>query len=213
MSEGSLLAVPDPSVIAESDREASLRRRISPGLEASEGVAAKERVAQAAAREFEFVWRLLRRFGVRPDATVDDAVQRVFEIAARKAESIGVGNERAFLFKTAVLVAAEERRRLQRSRARTAEGAEHELESPDPDPEAALELRRNRQRLDDVLDTLPEKLRSVFVLYEFEGLTGIEIAGLLGVPEGTVASRLRRARERFFTAARRLRAELARRNA
>jgi RNA polymerase sigma-70 factor (ECF subfamily) len=176
-------------------------------------VAAKERVAQAAAREFEFVWRLLRRFGVRPDATVDDAVQRVFEIAARKAESIAVGNERAFLFKTAVLVAAEERRRLQRSRARTAEGAEHELESPDPDPEAALELRRNRQRLDDVLDTLPEKLRSVFVLYEFEGLTGIEIAGLLGVPEGTVASRLRRARERFFTAARRLRAELARRNA
>jgi len=37
----------------------------------------------------------------------------------------------------------------------------------------------------------------VFVLYEIEQLTSVEIADIVGVPAGTVASRLRRAREDF----------------
>jgi RNA polymerase sigma-70 factor (ECF subfamily) len=45
----------------------------------------------------------------------------------------------------------------------------------------------------------------VFVLYELEGLSMAEIAGLLELPPGTVASRLRRAREEFHAQARRLR--------
>jgi RNA polymerase sigma-70 factor (ECF subfamily) len=40
-------------------------------------------------------------------------------------------------------------------------------------------------------------LRSVFVLFEIEELSTQEIAVLLGIPTGTAASRLRRAREEF----------------
>jgi RNA polymerase sigma-70 factor (ECF subfamily) len=40
-------------------------------------------------------------------------------------------------------------------------------------------------------------LRIVFVLYEFEEMHMTEIAGVLGIPRGTVASRLRRARLDF----------------
>lgn len=48
-----------------------------------------------------------------------------------------------------------------------------------------------------MLDALGEDLREVFVLYELEELTMVEIAATLAIPSGTVASRLRRARERF----------------
>jgi RNA polymerase sigma-70 factor (ECF subfamily) len=51
-------------------------------------------------------------------------------------------------------------------------------------------------------------LVTVFVLFELEGLSAPEISELIGIPVGTVASRLRRARAAFRAAARRM--ELAR---
>jgi len=44
----------------------------------------------------------------------------------------------------------------------------------------------------------------VFVLFELEGMTTPEIAELIGIPLGTAASRLRRARETFREAASKL---------
>ena len=48
-----------------------------------------------------------------------------------------------------------------------------------------------------LLDGLTDELRTVFVLSEIEGESMAGIAALLGLPPGTVASRLRRAREKF----------------
>jgi RNA polymerase sigma-70 factor (ECF subfamily) len=48
--------------------------------------------------------------------------------------------------------------------------------------------------LDALLDDLPDEQREVIVLVELEGMTMGEVARLLGVPSGTIASRLRRAR-------------------
>jgi len=48
-----------------------------------------------------------------------------------------------------------------------------------------------------VLAQMPLELRTVFVLFELEEMTTPEIAELVGVPVGTAASRLRRAREEF----------------
>ena len=47
------------------------------------------------------------------------------------------------------------------------------------------------------LDGLPIELRAVFVLAEIDELPASQIAPLLDLPPGTVASRLRRAREMF----------------
>ena len=67
---------------------------------------------------------------------------------------------------------------------------------------------RYREYLDAILDTLPDESRAVFVLVEIEGLSAPEVANVLGIPAGTVASRLRRARKLFTQAAKRLRARL-----
>ena len=56
---------------------------------------------------------------------------------------------------------------------------------------------RARGVLDQILNHMKPGLRDVFVLFEVEQLTMKEIAGVLELAPGTVASRLRRAREIF----------------
>jgi RNA polymerase sigma-70 factor (ECF subfamily) len=162
----------------------------------------------AAAESFQFIWRTLRRLGVRPEHAVDDAAQRVFEIAARKHQRIRPGHERAFLFKTAVLVAAEERRAQRNRREIADDAAVAAALDQAPLPDQTVEHQRSRELLDLVLDGMDEDERTVFVLYELERLSSPEISELLEIPVGTVASRLRRAREAFHAGARRLRARL-----
>jgi len=184
----------------------------TPGSTGQQADVGDDGALERAAREnFQFIWRCLRRLGVQPDHAVDDAAQRVFEIAARKRHQIAEDTQRAFLFKTAVLVAAEERRRWRRA-AREApdEAALLTAKATELEPDEELEASRWRRRLDVVLGALAPELRTVFVLFEFERLSSPEIAALLELPLGTVASRLRRAREEFQLAAQRLRAQMHR---
>jgi RNA polymerase sigma-70 factor (ECF subfamily) len=65
----------------------------------------------------------------------------------------------------------------------------------DPDTPESLALRSVQRRiLDDAVRALPVAFKEVFLLREVEGLSYKEIAGALGVPIGTVMSRLSRAR-------------------
>jgi RNA polymerase sigma-70 factor (ECF subfamily) len=72
-------------------------------------------------------------------------------------------------------------------------------DAPDPAPlsDELLEMRRARVQLDLLLDSMSIELRTVFILHELEQVAMSEIATMLGVPSGTVASRLRRARQVF----------------
>lgn len=168
-----------------------------------------DRLRQAAEAHFQFIWRSLRRLGLRDDQ-VDDAAQQVFEVAARKLALIEVGSEKAYLFKTALLVATEHRRVSARNRARTDEECDPDaLADRHPDPEVATGLLERRRLLDEMLDGMPLDLRTVFVLFELEGLSTEEIAELTECPVGTAASRLRRSREEFHAQARRVRARLS----
>ena len=72
------------------------------------------------------------------------------------------------------------------------------------DDRAAIEL------FDLVLSRMDATLAEVFVLYELDGFSSPEIAELVGVPLGTVASRLRRARLEFRAEAGRLERDLKR---
>lgn len=153
---------------------------------------------------FEFLWRSLRRLGV-PEADVDDAVQQVFLVAARRV--IQPGAERAFLFSTALRVASHARRTLRRRR----ESGDEIPEQTDmtPSAEELLDQRRARALLDEVLAELPIDLRAVFILFELEEMTVVEIATMMSIPTGTAASRLRRARELFHETVARLRGDKA----
>jgi RNA polymerase sigma-70 factor (ECF subfamily) len=154
------------------------------------------------------IWRLLRRLGV-PIAQLDDAVQEVFWVAARKLEQIEAGKQHAFLYGVALRVAANELRRQASRPPRAAVEDLERLVDDAPTPEEQLEQARARQLLDAVLERLPLELRAVLVLFELEGLDVRSIAEIEGIPIGTVGSRLRRAREEFSAVARRLRARSA----
>jgi RNA polymerase sigma factor (sigma-70 family) len=65
------------------------------------------------------------------------------------------------------------------------------------DPAAAAERRSRKQQVDAALGALTPLLREVIVLRELEDLAYADIARIIGVPIGTVMSRLARARERL----------------
>ena len=163
------------------------------------------RLHAMATENFQFIWRSLRRLGV-PAEHVDDAAQQVFVVAATKIDAIEPGRERAYLYMTAVRVASDARKSAARRREIALPEALEARADTVPGPEEALAAERDRALLDAVLDALPLELRTVFTLFELEGLSTAEIAALLEIPAGTVASRLRRARDEFQATARRLRA-------
>jgi len=143
----------------------------------------------------DFVARVLRNSGT-PQAEVDDEVQRTFIVAARRLDDMRVGAEKSFLFRIALNLAAHARRTLARRREVSADQAPEQIERF-ATPEALTDQKRMRELLDRVLDQMDESLRATFVLHEFEEMSTSEIAELLGIPRGTVASRLRRARIEF----------------
>lgn len=142
------------------------------------------------------IGRILRSLGVQ-DADVDDALQQTFVIASDKLASIRAGSERAFLVRVAVNVAARARRRRGRNREDADDERVRNTVASDGDPETLMEDRENMRMLDAILDAMPEPLREVFVLFEVEEMTMAAIADALEIPAGTVASRLRKAREEF----------------
>ncbi len=170
-----------------------------------------ERVRALVRSYFAFVWRSALRLGLPEDAA-DDAAQQVFIVLARRIDDVEEGAEKAFLYRTTAHVVAELRRNHARRTARVRHGEEGELDGapdPEPGPEEALDRKRARALLATILDGLEDDVRQVFVLFELEHVPVAEIASLLGIPEGTAASRLRRGREQFQRIAERMRARSA----
>jgi RNA polymerase sigma-70 factor (ECF subfamily) len=164
-----------------------------------------QRVRHVVDTYFGFIWRSLRRLGV-PEANVDDAAQQVFVVAANKLAGVSPMGERGFLFAIALRVAADERRaRRRRPEVAVGETAPFAFD-PTPPADELVEQRQARAMIDSMLEAMPLELRTVFVLFEMEDLTTMEIADLLELPMGTVASRLRRAREAFQEEIRRFKA-------
>jgi RNA polymerase sigma-70 factor (ECF subfamily) len=116
---------------------------------------------------------------------------------ARKLDAVEVGSERSYLFATALRIASDIRRRRARQRVVHDSDLVEAVADLAADPEALIDQKKARDLLDVVLDELPLDLRTVLLLIEGEQLTMAEIASLLGVAPGTVASRLRRARAMF----------------
>ena len=143
------------------------------------------------------VWRALRRRGLTAEAA-EDATQETFLLAAGRLGDIQPESERAFIIATALRVAHSLGRKTVRWQ------LDEDMDQRLSSNRDAGERRADIQLCDLVLSKVDTELVEVFVLYEIEGLTSPEIAELLGIPLGSVASRLRRAREQFRAAAARI---------
>jgi RNA polymerase sigma-70 factor (ECF subfamily) len=153
---------------------------------------------------YDFVWRSLRGLGVAP-ASLDDGAQQVFLLAFQKLETITPGSERPFLFRLAAGVASNLRRTVRRKREVDDEGAIEREPDLAASPEDLAARGEALGLLEEVLSWMPADLRIVLVLFELEEMEIPEIAESLEIPVGTVGSRLRRAREKFQVALKRVR--------
>jgi RNA polymerase sigma-70 factor (ECF subfamily) len=158
--------------------------------------AASGGVSQIHAEHASFVWLTLQRFGV-PPADVEDLLQEVFVVVHRRLSSFdGSSKMTSWLFGICIRVAAAHRRRAHFRRERCV------AELPDPlsdaqTPEERAVLKEAEGRLEAVLDRMDLEERAIFVMYEIDELSCETIAEILGVPVGTVYSRLHAARKAF----------------
>lgn len=136
------------------------------------------------------VWGVCQRV-LRSPHDAEDAFQATFLVLLRKAPSI-VPRERVGNWLYGVAHQTALKARATRTKRQTREKQVTDLPEPAAtDPPLGNDLRAV---LDEELSLLPAKYRAVLVRCELEGNTGREAARQLGLPEGTVASRLARAR-------------------
>jgi RNA polymerase sigma-70 factor (ECF subfamily) len=137
--------------------------------------------------------RFIARLGV-DDGDVDDLVQATFLLVPRAAPGFRGGAVRAWLFGLAVNLVRRHRRSLARMASRIAAWAmERGTDAPET-PGQALEARESADRAKRFLARLSPKKREVFVMVAMEGLGPEETAAALGIPIGTVWTRLHHAR-------------------
>src|SRR5438105_15938467 len=162
------------------------------GTSAPADVAAMPSFAEIYREHAPFIWRVLRRLGV-PGPEIEDVCQDVFIVVHRKLAGFARRSSiRTWLYSIALRSASDHRRRAHvRREAPTSTVADAPI---DPTQPAAVAQRQAREILDEILDTLDEPKRAVFVLYELEELAMAEVAEAIGCPLQTAYSRLHAAR-------------------
>jgi RNA polymerase sigma-70 factor (ECF subfamily) len=155
-------------------------------------------------RHAEFVWLSLQRLGVR-DADIEDLLQEVFVVVHRRLPSFdGSSRMTTWLFGICMRVAAAYRRRAHRRHEESVALVPEPPAGDEANPEESAATREARDRLRAVLDAMDLEKRALFVMYELDEMTCEDIGEVLGVPVGTVYSRLHAARKAFEQALRRL---------
>ncbi len=132
-----------------------------------------------------------------PYLDAEDVAQDVFAIALRKIGSFrGDSAVSTWLYAITRNVISNARRK---ATLRRWVGLDTlpELPTPDEAPEAEVANLRRRRKVQLALERLAHKPREVLVLMDLEGRTAPEVSEILGVPTGTVYSRLHYARKAF----------------
>jgi RNA polymerase sigma-70 factor (ECF subfamily) len=140
---------------------------------------------------------VLRVFRYKADEALDDLVQRTFLACIERRDRLEDRHRfRAYLLGIAriELLRYLERRAGPRGRVETLATSLHDL---GPTPSTLASLRRDQMVLVEALRRLPLDFQIALELYYWEGLSGPELAEVLGIAEGTVRSRLRLGRQKL----------------
>jgi len=146
----------------------------------------EELVGRHARFMFQIAFGLLRN---RQDA--EDAVQEAFLKLYRGEAWLRMENERSFLARTVWRVALDH---LPKTVGRMSDVSEMQLAANGGSPEQGAVDKDERSLLRRLIDGLPEELRQPLVLSSLEEMTSREVAEVMGIPDGTVRTRVMRAR-------------------
>ena len=144
----------------------------------------------------------LARYLLRDEHDAQDVVQDAVLRALRYFDGYREGDARAWLLAIVrnCCLTWQRRHRGDRLVVPFADEAVVELVSDSRETDTLAIQRSERAMLERAIATLPTEFREVIVLREVEGLSYKEISDVVGVPMGTVMSRLARARKRLASA-------------
>jgi len=148
----------------------------------------EDRFAGLVERQSRFVFRVAYAL-LRNVHDAEDAVQETFLKLYRSGAWQAMEDEKAFLTRAAWRVAVD------RIPKRRQEQPDVNVASSDKNPEQAAIAADWNAIVARYVDSLPEELRQTLALSTAEALTSREISAVMGLPEGTVRTRLMRARE------------------
>jgi len=180
-------------VAISSDRDALLVARIGAGDDSALAAVYDEHAG--------LVYGLARQV-TRDDELARDITQEVFACLWETPSRVDVsrGSLRTYLAVLAHRRAVDEVRRQEaRSRAETVPGVMPEPDGPETQVLAAAARTWRGKRLAELLGALPAEQRTAVQLAYYEGLTYVQVARKLGIPEGTAKYRLRAALARLRT--------------
>lgn len=140
-------------------------------------------------RQSRFVYRVAYAI-VRNIQDAEDVAQETFLKLYRNRSWRDIQDERAFLARAAWRMAVE---RCAKRESATFDQPEAQSQSSTPE-QLALNADWNA-RIHALIDALPEELRQPLALSALDDLNSSQIARILGIPDGTVRSRLLRARQ------------------
>lgn len=150
------------------------------------------------------VWRVLRRL-LGNDPELEDVVQNAFLEVHRALPSFeGRSKLSSWIARVALNVGYHH---LRRKKSRPADYRAEPLSfdgreaGATGDPETAARAAEVRERVQQILTTLPEKKRTVFMLIDLEGMAQEEVAEIVGASAATVRTRLFYARKAFWALA------------
>lgn len=177
---------PEPVRMGNNSADSDLVVRTLSGDRAAFGVLVERYTPQAR--------RVARAVLGDPD-DADDAAQDGFLSALVKLAQFDSRRPFGPWLMRIVANAATDRRR--RRNVRRAEPLDPALVGGGPRPDAVAVRSELGERLRAALAELPERRRTAVVLFDVEGYSHAEIAGILGIPEGTVRSEVFHGRRRL----------------
>jgi RNA polymerase sigma-70 factor (ECF subfamily) len=131
-----------------------------------------------------------------PRIDPEDVTHEVFIVVLTRLETLRSHEAfQAWLYGITRRIIAKHRRRAWIQR--WVGAPDDQLPDQGDDPHQRYQQSEVSRRVQEILELLPAKQREVLVLCDFEERSNPEVAELLGVPLGTIASRLRLARARF----------------
>ena len=180
-------------LVSDDDREAVRR------VQAGDTEAFEPLVEKYKRKVFRLAYQVLRDQEEALDVGQEAFVKAFRALPAFKGDSAFY----TWLFRITMNVALDRKRqRATRAKSLGAEDVppeewERTAASTDPDPEDVATGAERRERIRKGLDSLSEHHRTIIILSDIEGLQYREIAEVLGIPMGTVMSRLHHARKRL----------------